>query len=359
MRPRVALLAATAGRRRDGPAIAPAGYVRVALPYTQPALLGWFDPGVTAGGPLPAVGSADLAVLQRDLPEPLRDGFAAWHRDFRNAGGRLVYELDDDLLDGDALRLRSAPRDAGALADRVRAYAAAADLVTVSTPTLAGRLADHAAKVRVVPNALDARLWRTGEPGGALRPRPGPSGPVRIGYMGTATHGADLALVSEAMRAIETRFAGRAAIEVAGAFERAEPLFGARIALPADARYPAFVRWIRAAADWDIAIIPLVDDGFNRAKSDLKFLESAALGAAIVCSDVPTYRDVARDGHNCLCVANDTGAWIAALERLIADAGLRRRLAGAAHREVAARRTVQGQAGLYRDVLDAALGATA
>ncbi len=56
--------------------------------------------------------------------------------------------------------------------------------------------------------------------------------------------------------------------------------------------YPVYLQTLRSA---DIALLPLHDNKFNRSKSDLKFIESAAHGAAVLAS--PTvYQDSVEDG---------------------------------------------------------------
>jgi hypothetical protein len=40
-----------------------------------------------------------------------------------------------------------------------------------------------------------------------------------------------------------------------------------------------------------MAVAPLVDNNFNRAKSDLKYIEACALGIPIACQDMCTYKD--------------------------------------------------------------------
>ena len=116
-----------------------------------------------------------------------------------------------------------------------------------------------------------------------------------------------------------------------------------------------FVNWLQKVAHWDIGIIQLVNSSFNQSKSNLKFVEYAALNTAIVCSDNAEYRQVARDGENCLMVQNDAVSWEAALVRLIEDAELRKRLARTASEDVRSKWTVQTNHDLYHSVLSDAL----
>lgn len=66
-------------------------------------------------------------------------------------------------------------------------------------------------------------------------------------------------------------------------------------------------------------------------------LEAAAVGRAIVASDVPGCREIAIDGRNAILVpSDDPAAIVAALDRLIVDAETRRRFAAESRRMVEA-----------------------
>lgn len=323
------------------------GYVRMLYPYRQDALVKEWETDVLHDGTLPQPGTADIAILQRDLNENTRDQFDNWHKAWRDGGGRLIYEIDDDLTDAAALSERNYNGNAAALAARVHTYAAAADLITVSTPHLASVLSHYADKVTLVANFIDANLWKMNAPKICQT-----SAKLKIGYVGTPTHTEDLRLVQDVIRKLETR--DDLSVEVIGAFQNDKPLFGKRIGLPKNRAYPMFVEWLPQVASWDIAIIPLADNSFNRSKSNLKFVEYAALGTAIVCTDTPEYRQVARDGENCLMVNNTPDQWEAALNRLIEDKALRHKLTEKAHQTAHQYWTVQHNAELYHSVLSKA-----
>jgi len=51
--------------------------------------------------------------------------------------------------------------------------------------------------------------------------------------------------------------------------------------------YPRLVQKVRP----NVMVAPLVDNIFNRAKSDLKYIEGCALGAPAICQDLCTYED--------------------------------------------------------------------
>ena len=95
----------------------------------------------------------------------------------------------------------------------------------------------------------------------------------------------------------------------------------------------------------DIALLPLRDTEFNRAKSDLKFIESAGHGAVALAS--PTvYAATVRDGETGL-IYHSPEEFAEKLDLLIARADLRRTLAENAYRYVAAHRLLDQHLGDY------------
>jgi hypothetical protein len=120
---------------------------------------------------------------------------------------------------------------------------------------------------------------------------------------------------------------------------------------PGAKEYPAFVRWLKARAGrFDAGVAPLVDDEFNRSKSDLKFLDYSALGLAGVYSDVPAFASCV-DGVTGLKTPNTVDGWCDALTRLCTDEQLRVSLAEAAQNYVVRERCLMNSATQYADLL--------
>ena len=82
----------------------------------------------------------------------------------------------------------------------------------------------------------------------------------------------------------------------------------------------------------DIALLPLHDNKFNRAKSDLKFLECAACGTVALASPV-AYSGVMEDGKNGM-IFYDMAEFKQKLEFLIENPDKRREMASAAYEYV-------------------------
>ena len=92
-----------------------------------------------------------------------------------------------------------------------------------------------------------------------------------------------------------------------------------------------------AKAHPDIGLAPLVDEPFNRARSELHWLEYSMAGATTMASGTMgggPY-EVIRDGVDGL-LARNKGEWIEGLRRLSASPALRQELAGRARERVLA-----------------------
>jgi processive 1,2-diacylglycerol beta-glucosyltransferase len=112
--------------------------------------------------------------------------------------------------------------------------------------------------------------------------------------------------------------------------------------------YPEFVPWLRRRSpEWTIAVAPLQDASFNRHKSDLKYLEYAALGLPGIYSDLGPYRDSVRHEVTGLLTENTTEAWCAAILRLASDPDLRDRIAAGARTYVLRERCLRHDAADY------------
>jgi hypothetical protein len=250
----------------------------------------------------------------------------------RERGLPLLVHIDDELFElpvtAGIERYRSArhPRRVAALQQGLQE----ADLVIAATEVLAERLARRAGHGRIG--------WLENGTAGRVLPRaPKTAGaPVVIGYMGSASHGADLELAIPALTALLSR-RGDVRIELFGSIARhpaAEPLPDAVVrheAVTGD--YGAFKRRL-AGLGWDIGLAPLRAAPYNRCKTATKWAEYAEAGVAVLASDVEIYQPMFAVG----AAAPATPAqWTHVLERLIVSPGLRAGLVSAADELLGAR----------------------
>jgi glycosyltransferase involved in cell wall biosynthesis len=252
----------------------------------------------------------------------------------------VVYDTDDDIIDyPDWTGLGAAARRERDLALRILSIA---DLVTAATPVLADRLRVHArGDLRVVRNAVDP-AWYSGTP------EAGPSGDPRVVYHGVpvrlrdyeVARGAidELALTNRDLRRVWIGAANEP--RVVACVDEARPWVDGLAAFGA-----ALV-----AARPDIGVAPLLDEPFNRAKSELHWLEYSMAGAPTVATafDGPGPYDVIRDGEDGL-LARGPADWARQLRRLAGSAGLRAEVAGLARARVLAEYTIATRAAEWAD----------
>ncbi|WP_294532349.1 rhamnan synthesis F family protein [uncultured Rhodoblastus sp.] len=331
------------------------GFVRALLPYRTAAICQRWEVFQLRSAHLPSLGPADAVLVQRDASLIESGRVASWIAEVRQTGARLIYEIDDDLLDRQALKTRGYCGDVEELGSRVMAFARDADAVTVSSEALLKKFTRLNKHVKFIPNVLDADLWRLreGEPSTLRQPESRVRGRrIIIGYIGTPTHDEDLEIVRHAIMDLQKRFPGLIDFQVVGGFRNAKNAFGSVIPLPLANDYPSFVRWLQKSVCWDIGIAPLVANSFNANKSYLKFLECGALGMAMVCSKGPEFARVVKDGETGLLIENNRKAWLSALSGLVRNHEKRIGLARNVFDEVRRHHTLDNLADVILEVLD-------
>lgn len=197
----------------------------------------------------------------------------------------MVFEIDDDLWDLDYGNrpawnfYHSSPE----LLENLKVCAAAADLCTVSTEPLADVVRKHNPNVVVLPNQLPALAFVAD----GLQPT---AAPWRIGWGGGASHADD---VEEMVPALRQWFRRRPE----DTFVNMGMLFESVLKATADRLVhrpwtDSLAEHYRRVSELDIGLAPLRPSLFNRSKSEIKFLEYAAVGAACVASRVGPYERV-------------------------------------------------------------------
>ncbi len=194
-----------------------------------------------------------------------------------------------------------------------------------STASLAACMeAAGIAETRVVENALDNETLEVAAGLRAGRLPASEDGPVTIVYgSGTKTHDADFACAAPAILALMHRHE-RLRLRIVGdlSLPAGFEAVAARVEEIAGTNYRAYLGLLAQA---EIAVAPLENTVFNDAKSNIKFQEAAILGIPSVCSPRRSFRDVVVPEHNGL-LADTEAEWEQALDRLIGDPALRRRL---------------------------------
>lgn len=263
-----------------------------------------------------------------------------WQQLAAEGRAKLVYEIDDDLLDID-----SSNTQAWAFFGRPEIRAniirniEVADLVTASTVPLAEVVSKYNSNVAVLPNCIPASLLDA-------PPAVGRKGVV-LGWSGGASHTLDLAELGSSL----TRFVRRypdVSLHLMGDAQAAAQLTKGVKDRTKFTPWVESVPGFHAAIDFDIALAPLRPSPFNRSKSHIRPLEAAALGIPVVASDFGPYADFVRHGEIGLLVSRPH-EWSQHLRELL-DPFVRREM-GANARRLAAQHTIEGKIELWEKAL--------
>lgn len=259
----------------------------------------------------------------------------------RRRGGKSVIDLDDLLTEVPQDHLSYAAYQP--LRAEILEVIASVDALSVTNARLKARYAPHNPDITILPNLLDERIW-----GPFPAPKPPADERCVIGYAGDLQHARELGIVEPALKHALQKYGAKVELKFIGFVP--EGLRGLpRVSGCGVIRdYRRYVRALKESAI-DIAVVPLKDEPLNECKSNIKYLDFSACAIPGAYSRVGPYIDTATNGKNALLVPNEPDAWVAAVERLVEDPGLRAELGRAAARLVAADYSLRAKAGLWAD----------
>lgn len=265
-----------------------------------------------SGEVLWADANADVVIFQRPMS---KDG-ESFIRALQAQGTKVIVELDDDLWNMErthVMRGQNRPsldklHHVGYLSDCCRA----ADLVTVSTPTLASLIPNR--NVVVLRNMIpEWYLTCEPDPGEGFDALEGRQSVVWAGLPGL--HANDLNVVGDglrrAIRGSGKVFVGMGDPEIGPllGFDQGETLWSPYVPLDV---YP------KALKSHTFGIVPLAINQFNQSKSYLKGLEYASLGLPFVASPTKEYQILAKQGVGLL--AKEKHHWTPQIRRMFEEA---------------------------------------
>lgn len=225
-------------------------------------------------------------------------------RALREAGTAIVWDNDDDLSDPNHMRSQQ-------IHTQLVEVLQLAHVVTTTSPVLAEQYrAWGAEEVHVVENYL---------PDEYAADRPPRDGRLTIGWTAAGEHAYDLKAlgIRETLRRL---LDAHPELRVVSA--------GLQLGLPGE-RYThtevvQYHHLARYVGSFDVGIAPIADIPFNRAKSNVKVKEYAAMGVPWLASPIGPYAGLGEKQGGRL-VPDDR--WHEELERLIGDERARRKLA--------------------------------
>lgn len=255
----------------------------------------------------------------------------------------LVTEIDDNIINTAHYNPAHAVYGQGSIfrklaLDQFRM----SDAMIVSTPYLAEVYSEFCRNIYVVPNSLDFRVWDN------LKHKRN-DGLIRIGWAGGASHDEDLKIIEPVVHAILAKHPTVEFCFVHGipAFLRNIPRVKAINDFTRIDRYPQFL----ASRGFDIGIAPLVDNAFNRGKSNLRWLEYSGLKIPTVASNVGHFAETLTQAEDAM-LCSTYQDWMDSLSFLISDENARRKLGKAANQKARKDFNVDRNIQLYRAALE-------
>ena len=260
-------------------------------------------------------------------PATHRSTAEAWFDSILRQGKFTVYDMDDDILTSQETHRRveldwtegkTFEQLEGERFQRIWALQQC-DGVTVTTQRLATIVRSYTDKpVIVVPNSIDIP-WFRGVVQQTKRQIPG----LTIGWAGGRRHNRDVAQMAEAWGGIAKRYP-----DVTFVVQGHQPeIISEYVPDNRIIRLP----WMKAEmypsgiAQVDIGCCAVADTPFNRAKSNIKAMEYAVAGAAVVAS--PTlYSDLIEDIKSGY-IARDAAEWEGSIAAFIEHPALRAMMA--------------------------------
>lgn len=258
----------------------------------------------------------------------------------------IVFDLEDNVIgaQGNSTRNPNPLLHFFKGAGKARYLVRVADGVVASSPMLADRCRiqnrNHASVY--ISSSIDTDRFVPATPYDDSRK-------VTIGWTGTFSTSPYLDLLKPVFRRLAERVDFR--LKVIGNFDWT--LDGVDLEV---------VRWsakqeVSDLQALDIGVYPLAIDDWVIGKSGLKAIQYMAFGLPTVATEAGTTPDIIRDGENGLLVRSED-EWVDALERLVRDSALRRRLGEAARKDALAKYSTKAVAGEYRHVLTDVMGST-
>ncbi len=255
------------------------------------------DPGV--------IEWSDMIIIQRIFPG--KDTLEILDK-ILSSGKPVIYEADDLLWK--IPKSNPVHETFQDYIPTIKSILPKVSLITASTEELKKEFQRFNPCVKVLPNLINTENWHSTD-------TPVDNQRIRIGFAGTATHGEDLTLAEDALLRIASKYGESIQFIFMGfVTSKLKQLPNLEIVqFETYKKYPDVLQ----SLNLDIAIAPLVDNRFNRCKSNIKWLEYSMAGITGVFSNLPPYNSCVIDGKTGILVGNSSEEWFNALDGLLAD----------------------------------------
>lgn len=224
------------------------------------------------------------------------------------------------------------------MTDFVREHVRVADGVIASTKYLEAECQKINSKTITLPNVPNISLYEQ------YSLKSLPKDKFGIGYFGGAQHEEDVELLRISMGKLscDTSLTGKYLLALAGYNDN--PIYNAYEKIFSNNGQNTNYSRILAADIYsyvqgynyiDVALAPLRMTKFNSFKSELKITEAAFMHKTVICSDLPVYTDVVRDGYNGFIIPdNKKSLWYKRMKTLINEPDLSAQMAEQLNKDI-------------------------
>ncbi len=262
------------------------------------------------------------------------------------SGKPVIYEIDDLLCS--MPELNPSASESAKIKSYIFDLLGRVDNVVVSTNKLAANYAPYAKNIFVVPNRLDVGSWGESK---SLRPA---QKRIVIGYLGTPTHLADLAIIEDALFRLAEKYGDQISFRFMGCITENLKSLANMHFTNMMASYAEYINIIKDL-DIDIALAPLENNPFNKSKSNIKWMEYSYCGIPGVYTNLEPYVDSVINYETGILATHDSESWFTAIDYLITHPYERTKIGNNARNAVASHYMIEhGQsniADVYRGLL--------
>lgn len=262
---------------------------------------------------------------------------------------KFITETDDWIFDVPPYNIASHPYTPNSIYEQIaHKQLGMSDAIVCSTGFLKEKLTDMfpGKPVHVIPNSIDFSVWDNLKAEEVL---PKQEGMTRIIYSGCGNHSGDLEIIKPVLLALLDEYE-KLEIVMIQKFKCFEDVKQPRFIQMAKWTpiniFPAFLKGLSG----DIGLAPLRDNDFNRAKSNLRWLEYSALKIPTVASPIRPFKDSISHGADGFLCSTKTD-WYETIKTLIDNKETRWRVGEAAYLEVKDRFNMDKTAKVYADLL--------
>lgn len=239
------------------------------------------------------LGESDVVVMQRQYSPQVFEMLSAAKE--LKPDLKLIYEIDDLLFTGEVEKDNPAARIYNQIETikSMTKFLLLCDAVIVSTEYLQQRVLqiNNKLNVFVCPNQITPHVIDFFTSYSLQVPKD----EFRIVWAGSNTHKQDLQEALPAVKSFLSKHPKAKLIIFGMILQELEELPQDQVEVYNFTRYDFFIRLMKTLKP-TIALAPIKDNNFNKAKSDVKFLEYAYFGYPTIASDVGPYHNTIENG---------------------------------------------------------------